>query len=329
MKVEDANVTESPAPETDDSKTEAPVGEDKPAEDIKEAEPESAGKPKKEKVKKKWSFRSLSFGKKDKQKPSKKDKKNEENKAVAESCDEKVVVGEVDSKPAEVVDEKPQVEYHPLETVAEAVAADIKEEEEVKAAKVSAPAPEPVVEPLRAKTPEPVVVVEAKIEAPVVVKEVETEIPVAQPEVASEPVLEPPAIPTTPPPSQFSVFAETMNTNTAEENLPEPVVEAVVTRDGIEMEIVVEQVQEMDIEPVVDMIEKVLELAVDRIEAETAEKVEEDLPPPPAEELVETPPVAETVEVVTQNGVGEHTEEVEIVKVTCVEQFIFMSNRSS
>lgn len=46
-------------------------GESATAEEISPLADESAKKSKKEKVKKKWSFRSISFGKKDKQKPSK------------------------------------------------------------------------------------------------------------------------------------------------------------------------------------------------------------------------------------------------------------------
>ncbi|XP_055385983.1 A-kinase anchor protein 200 [Condylostylus longicornis] len=47
----------------------------------------SSKKPKKEKVKKKWSFRSISFGRKDKQKPSKKEEANANTSAVNGECE--------------------------------------------------------------------------------------------------------------------------------------------------------------------------------------------------------------------------------------------------
>jgi hypothetical protein len=78
---------EAPKGDVEESKADASAvveTETKPAEDSVVAEGE---KPKKEKVKKKWSFRSISFGKKDKTKPSKKekkDKKEDENKTVTE-----------------------------------------------------------------------------------------------------------------------------------------------------------------------------------------------------------------------------------------------------
>lgn len=317
MKVEEVAAPDVPAPvpapESEENKTEAPSGDEKISEDIKEAtpEPDSAVKPKKEKVKKKWSFRSISFGKKDKQKPSKKDKKNEDNKAVAEGAEVDVESKAADEKPQETLTEAAEVK--PLEAVVEVAATEVKEEEVKPKEEVKEVKPVARVEPVREKTPEPVVV-EATVE---VTKKVE-EAPPAPieakpapvediPEPAPLPVVEePPAIPTTPPPSQFSVFAESMNTPTVEENLPEPVVEAEV-EDPIVMEIIVEQVQLIDVEPVAAMIEKVLEQAVDRIELE---KADEELPPPPADE---TP---EVVEAVIQNGVGDHKDEpVEAVKV--------------
>lgn len=316
-------------------------------EDIKEEtpEPDSAAKPKKEKVKKKWSFRSISFGRKDKQKPSKKDKKNEDNKAVAESAEEKV--GEdAESKPAETVEDKPQVseavvETKSLEPVVETVV--VEEVEPVETVKAAAPAPKPVaiVEPVKEKKPEPVAIVEpvkektpepiAKVktpepivsppqeeifEAPAVVVEAPIETPAAimeEAEVIPEPIVEePPAIPASPPPSQFSVFAESMNKPTVEETLPEPIAEVEIE---VEVEVVSGFDGEIDVKPVADMIEKVLEAAVDRIEAEYAQKDDdEDLPPPPADEQIETPPVAEVIVEVKQNGVGEHIDE-PIIKV--------------
>jgi hypothetical protein len=61
-----------------------------------EATAEDSGKKKKEKVKKKWSFRSISFSKKDKQKPNKEKKKDDEaNK-------EKATNGECEKVPEEV-----------------------------------------------------------------------------------------------------------------------------------------------------------------------------------------------------------------------------------
>lgn len=329
-----------PAAVIEEKQIEAPNTGDETAttEEIKEAtpEPDSAAKPKKEKVKKKsWSFRSLSFGRKDKQKPSKKDKKNEDNKAVAESAEEKVGEDADESKPAETVEDKPQaseavVETKPLEPVAETVVVEeVKPMETVRAA--TAPAPKPVVaivEPVKEKTPEPIAKVktpepiivtppqEEIFEAPAVVVEAPIETPAAiieEPEVIAEPIVEePPAIPASPPPSQFSVFAENMNKPTAEETLPEPIAE-------VEVEVVFEVSDfdgEIDVKPVADMIEKVLEAAVEQIEAaELAQQDDdEELPPPPAEEQIESPPVAEVIVEVKQNGVGEHTDE-PVVKV--------------
>lgn len=373
MKVEEpsATVEETPAPEIEENKVEELTGDDKPVDDIKEAtpEPESAAKPKKEKVKKKWSFRSISFGKKDKQKPSKKDKKNEENKAVAEGAEDKLAEEKIEGETSaeeKPVEEKPQVESRteateskPLETVAETVVSEVKEEvkpqEEVKPEQ-AAPTPKPVavVEPVAEKIPEPepepIIVpelVEEKIEAPV--EKVEEPSPVVEEKTeaiveeiaeqikettaAVEEILAP-AIPTTPPPSQFSVFAEQMNTNVVEETLPEVVAEATsiiaeIEVEGGTMEIEIEQVQKIDVEPVAAMVEKVLEQAVDHIEAEIVdETAEDDLPPPPLEELA-------PVEEVTQNGIGQHTDEpappAETVKVR-IDILLsenFMSNRSS
>ncbi|CRK97315.1 CLUMA_CG010709, isoform A [Clunio marinus] len=340
-KIEDANAvsdeivvsvveTTSETPKVDDDKQQT--------EETKDAtpEPESATKPKKEKVKKKWSFRSLSFGRKDKQKPSKKDKKNEENKAVAEGTNDEV-------KSSEIAEEKPKepettVETKSLEPVIETVIAEVKEEVKVEA---SVPEPVPaVVELVKEKTPEPVIVapiVETKVEempaTPTTtpeekIEEETTTLPT--PKVDESPVVEieePPAIPSTPPPSQCSVFAETTMTSTqqviVEESLPEPIAAAAVVEEVkeeemkasntevVEMEIEIENVKEIDVEPVAEMIEKVLEQAVDHIEAEINERAEEDLPPPPSPQSVETPPASEIVvddEVVTQNGVvGDHT----------------------
>lgn len=316
-----------PAPEVDESKTESPAAE--ATEEIKEAtpEPDSAAKPKKEKVKKKWSFRSISFGKKDKQKPSKKDKKNEDNKAVAEGGEEKV---EGEEKPADVLEALTAEVAKPLEAVVETikeVAEEVKEEIKVVKEEIAAAlAPEPVpavAEPV--KTPEPVVSPpqpEEKVENPVaaVVEEVKTIVEETKPIVVEEvtppaveelpvevPVVEEaPAIPATPPPSQFSVFAESM-TETPE-TLPAPVVEAV------------EETLEADVAPVAsEMVEQVLEKAVDHVEAEIAERVDdEELPPPPADDLIESSPaVAEVVVEVKTNGVGDHHEEpVETAKVS-------------
>ena len=73
------------------------LNEGKPAEEVTA---DSQKKPKKEKVKKKWSFRSISFSKKDKQKPSKKDKKDEEKKDEATA--DKTTNGECEKVPEEV-----------------------------------------------------------------------------------------------------------------------------------------------------------------------------------------------------------------------------------
>lgn len=73
------------------------LNESKPAEEVTA---DSQKKPKKEKVKKKWSFRSISFSKKDKQKPSKKDKKDEDKKDEA-SLD-KTTNGDCEKVPEEV-----------------------------------------------------------------------------------------------------------------------------------------------------------------------------------------------------------------------------------
>lgn len=62
---------------------------------------DSNKKPKKEKVKKKWSFRSISFSKKDKQKPSKKEKDNKDA-AVAEETPAQETNGECEKVPEEV-----------------------------------------------------------------------------------------------------------------------------------------------------------------------------------------------------------------------------------
>ena len=75
------------------------LNETKPAEEVTA---DSQKKPKKEKVKKKWSFRSISFSKKDKQKPSKKDKKDDEKKDDAAA--EKTTNGECEKVPEEVSD---------------------------------------------------------------------------------------------------------------------------------------------------------------------------------------------------------------------------------
>lgn len=96
-----------------------------------------------------------------------------------------------------------------------------------------------------------------------------------------------------------------MNTQTVEENLPVPaeIVEVKVEKTNGEE-------KEIDVEPVAEMVEKVLEQAVDRVQSEINEKAEdEELPPPPAEEIVETQPATEVVVEVTQNGVGEHVDE--------------------
>lgn len=64
---------------------------------------DSNKKPKKEKVKKKWSFRSISFSKKDKQKPSKKEKDNKDKDAtVAEETPAEQTNGECEKVPEEV-----------------------------------------------------------------------------------------------------------------------------------------------------------------------------------------------------------------------------------
>lgn len=277
-------------------------------------------------MKKKWSFRSISFGKKDKQKPSKKDKKNEDNKAVAEGGDEKV---EGEEKPADLVEALTSEVAKPLEAVVETikeVAEEAKEEIKIVKEEIAAAlAPEPVpavAEPV--KTPEPVVEPpqpEEKVVEPVTVVEEVKPIVVEPPQPIEEPpqpeeiavevpqpiVEEAPAIPASPPPSQFSVFAESMTESAPFETLPEPVVDAV------------EETLEADVAPIAsEMVEQVLEKAVDHVEAEIAEKADdEELPPPPADDLIETPAVAEVVVEVTTNGVGDHHEEpVETAKVS-------------
>lgn len=62
---------------------------------------DSNKKPKKEKVKKKWSFRSISFSKKDKQKPSKKENKDKDA-AVAEETPAEQTNGDCEKVPEEV-----------------------------------------------------------------------------------------------------------------------------------------------------------------------------------------------------------------------------------
>lgn len=336
MKEEDANATaavEAPsaAAELDESKAEN-AGDDKATtEEITETTPEadSAAKPKKEKVKKKWSFRSLSFGRKDKQK---KDRKNEENKAVAEGAEGAEEATE--DKPTDEKAQEPEstiVESKTLEPVVETV-----KEEESQSDKfvATASALEPVqAEPVhtKEKTPEPIVapIVEEKVESvvekkPTPVEVTEVSAPVEEnpaeitepieekPVEIQEPVVqhtfeEPPAIPATPPPSQCSVFVESMNIlMAAEDALPVPA----------EVEDVKEETETngetrgIDVEPVVEMIEKVLEEAVDVVEAEIADKTANDeLPPPPADELIETPQATEVIVEVKQNGVGEHIDE--------------------
>lgn len=342
VKAEDTIAVEAAAPGTDENKIEAPSTAEKASEEINEAtpEPDSASKPKKDKMKKKWSFRSISFGKKDKQKPSKKDKKNEENKAVAEG----VEVGEEGAE-TKSVNEKPEeskteaVETRPLEPVVETAIAEFKEETKaeknikLEAAPVSEPV-QAVVEAVKEKTPEPEPVVvaqpqEIRVEEPIVeeAKAAEESIPVIEieappspveekpeevPEKVSDPIVEePPAVPTTSPPSQFSMFAETMNTQTIEENLP-----AAAEIVEVEVEAVNGQAEEDDVKPVAEFIvEQVLEEAVDKVESEIAEREEEELPPPPTDE-VESQQAPEVVVEVTQNGVGEHIDEpTETVKV--------------
>ncbi|CAO1333042.1 unnamed protein product [Diamesa serratosioi] len=65
---------------------------------------DSNKKPKKEKVKKKWSFRSISFSKKDKQKPSKKDNKDKDA-AVAEETPAEQTNGDCEKVPEETTEE--------------------------------------------------------------------------------------------------------------------------------------------------------------------------------------------------------------------------------
>ncbi|XP_028898870.2 A-kinase anchor protein 200 isoform X1 [Zeugodacus cucurbitae] len=64
-----------------------PKDGDKSTEEISPLSDENSKKPKKEKVKKKWSFRSISFGKKDKQKPAKAEDAATDNAAAATNGD--------------------------------------------------------------------------------------------------------------------------------------------------------------------------------------------------------------------------------------------------
>lgn len=337
---------ESVAAEVEGNKNEA-ITSEKPAE-------ESA--PKKEKVKKKWSFRSISFSKKDKQKPSKKDKKNDDNIAVAEDVVEENAPGEIETKAPTDNDsgkDKSQEDKSCTDKEPQAIEVKVSESIEIKAIAESScenpqdivddedPAPvskeepvaeakEPIIEietpiapilkeevamePVKEETTnkvveepidtEPIVISESVIEEPRIEKSEIIEEP-AKFEIESQPIVEePPAVPASPPPSQFHVFAESMNVPTTEESL-EPVdetkeiVESEPTIEGaaIEMEIEVEQIKQIDVEPVAELIEKVLEEAVDRIETETAPIEEpatimdtDSLPDPPIE-LINNVPV--------------------------------------
>lgn len=226
---------------------------------------EQPAPPKKDKVKKKWSFRSISFGKKDKQKPAKKEKKVDEEPAVvveeavkedeaaatssqsadkAEEVLEPAKVEAVVKSPEVVSKEPPKVEVTP-----------VKEEEEI-APIPAAAAVVAAVEPTKEKEPE--------------AEKVEIVEP-AKPEVA-------PTMPTTPPPSQASVFAESLTTE-PEETAEKPAI---------------------DIEPVAQMVEKVLEEAAESVEAELSEKSEE-FPDPPADDNSEEA-TTETPAEINMNG---------------------------
>lgn len=74
-----ANAAES---NTKEDESAASKDGNKTAEEISPLSDEANKKPKKEKVKKKWSFRSISFGKKDKQKPAKAEDAAAENAAA-------------------------------------------------------------------------------------------------------------------------------------------------------------------------------------------------------------------------------------------------------
>lgn len=324
VKEEENATVEEPtaAAELDENKVETAVDDKTTTEEIKKATPEPESAAKKEKLKKKWSFRSLSFGRKDKQK---KDRKNEESKAVAEGAEEAT-----EDKSAEEKAQEPETTHKESKTL-EPVVETIKEEAKPEESTASAPIPEPVqavVEPVK-ETPEPIVVpkVEEKTEvveekpipaevtelpAPVeqkptnVSKLIDENLVEAEEHVVQQSVEEPPAIPATPPPSQCSVFVESMHIDNVEESIPVPA-EIDDLKDQKESN---GETHEIDIEPVAEMLEKVLEEAVDSVEAEIADKTsDEELPPPPADELIETPPATEVIVEVKPNGVGDHNDE--------------------
>lgn len=251
-KEEPAEVAEVKTDEPQTAETAAAPASPEEGENAENAA-EQPAPPKKDKVKKKWSFRSISFGKKDKQKPAKKEKK-------------------VDEEPAVVVEEKAEEAVKEDETAAAATSSQSadKAEEVLEPAKVEAVVKSPEVvskEPPKVEVtpvkeeeeiaPIPAAAVIAAVE-PTKEKEPEAEkveiVDPAKPEVA-------PTMPTTPPPSQASVFAESLTTE-PEETAEKPAI---------------------DIEPVAQMVEKVLEEAAESVEAELSEKSEE-FPDPPADD---------------------------------------------
>ncbi|CAH1154142.1 unnamed protein product [Phaedon cochleariae] len=223
-------VKENGLSESEDAKT--PDAEQS-EENVTEKTPESGNetkiedtpetkKQKEKNKKKKWSFRSISFSKKDKQKPSKDSDKNGDVKEVAEENPEEIATSpSVESPKSEEPKSAEAVTNGnaSAEEIAKPVEAKILPEESAKAPeepKPDEPKPAPVEEPKPAvveepKVPEPVV--EKSVEsAPSPAKEQEEPQPVEPPtpeetkEVRNEEV--PPPLPSSNPPSSVTVFAE-------------------------------------------------------------------------------------------------------------------------
>lgn len=227
-------------------------------------ESESSAPPKKEKVKKKWSFRSISFGKKDKQKP-KREKKVEEEKTVAEEkTDEsmKETVAEESNETSMKAEEVKEPSLVP--TTAEEVS---KVEEKIEIVSEESTKKEEQLEKIKETVEEssaPTIVVAA---------------PVEEPEVA----VETPVLPTTPPPSQASVFAEKLTNE-------EPTTTETEIKDEEP-----ESNQNIDVAPVALMVEKVLEDAVETVQNEVSQDAD-DLPAPPEDEVEVSSNTEENVE---------------------------------
>lgn len=241
-------------------------------------EGEISAQPKKEKLKKKWSFRSISFGKKDKQKPQKKEKKLEEEKAVVEENVVEAVnegaasaVSTVEIKIEEVLEPTPLKEEcaktsekeKPVEPVREVATEVVKVREE-----------EGAIPTEKATIAEKTVEETKEMEPEVEKSEIETKPEIVEPVkqlIQQETAENPPTMPTTPPPSQASVFAESL---TEGDSFPEE------TTEKIEMK---SEEKQIDLEPVAQMVEKVLEEAAETVENELSEKSEE-FPDPPVDD---------------------------------------------